>query len=252
MEIYILSKGRAHKQITWANLPSAIQGVAKIAVYPEELPAYAKYPTISVNCKERGVGHKRQWLIEQCKSRYICMLDDDLTFATRRDDDPTKFLAAAPAEVSEMFTDISQHLQNGYAHVGVASREGGNRRTEQYMEVGRMMRVLAYDIDALAWAGARFDEVQLMEDFNVTLRLLREGKPNCILNWIVQNQSGSNAVGGVSTYRTMEKQTKAAMELARLHPGFVGVVEKSTKTAWGGGVRTDVVIQWRKAYDSAK
>jgi hypothetical protein len=180
------------------------------------------------------------------------MLDDDLTFATRRTDDPTKFFASSASEIGEMFNDISQNLQNGYVHVGVASREGGNRRTEHYLQIGRMMRVLAYDVHHLRKYGIRFDEVQLMEDFNVTLKLLRKGEPNYILNWIVQNQAGSNTVGGVSTYRTMERQTKAAQELARLHPNFVGVVEKSTKSAWGGGVRTDVVIQWRKAYDSSQ
>jgi hypothetical protein len=32
-----------------------------------------------------------------------------------------------------------------------------------------------------------------------------------------------------------------------LHPNIVSVVEKTTKTAWGGGTRMDVIIQWKKA-----
>ena len=39
-------------------------------------------------------------------------------------------------------------------------------------------------------------------------------------------------------------------EMGELHKGFVRVVEKKTKTAWGWGTRKDVVISWKKAYAS--
>jgi hypothetical protein len=40
--------------------------------------------------------------------------------------------------------------------------------------------------------------------------------------------------------------------LQLLHPAFVKVVEKATKTSWGGETRTDVQVSWKKAYASAK
>jgi len=40
--------------------------------------------------------------------------------------------------------------------------------------------------------------------------------------------------------------------LAELHPGLVKVVTKETKGAWGGGTRTDVVVQWKKALKAIK
>ena len=43
---------------------------------------------------------------------------------------------------------------------------------------------------------------------------------------------------------------RCSNELAALHPDFVKVVEKYTKTSWGGGIRTDVRIAWKKAYES--
>jgi hypothetical protein len=44
----------------------------------------------------------------------------------------------------------------------------------------------------------------------------------------------------------------SAKGLAELHPGFVKVVRKETKGAWGGGERVDVQIQWKKAWESSR
>jgi hypothetical protein len=65
---------------------------------------------------------------------------------------------------------------------------------------------------------------------------------------MVQNQAGSNLAGGCSTYRTMESQSKAAHALKERFPEFVNIVQKQTKTAWGGQAREDVIIQWKAAY----
>ena len=113
-----------------------------------------------------------------------------------------------------------------------------------------MMRILGYNLRVLREEGIQYN-TPFMEDFDVTLQLLRLGYPNLIHNWMVQNQGGSNSAGGCSEHRTLEKHGKAAERLAALHPGFVKVVEKQTKTAWGGLPRKDVVVQWRKAYASA-
>ena len=43
---------------------------------------------------------------------------------------------------------------------------------------------------------------------------------------------------------------RCAHELEVLHPDYVTVVDKTTKTSWGGGTRTDVRIAWKKAYES--
>jgi hypothetical protein len=87
-----------------------------------------------------------------------------------------------------------------------------------------------------------------MEDFDVTLQLLRLGYANIVLAQWVHNQRGSGASGGCSTYRTMDMQAKAAKGLAKLHAPFVNVVYKQTSHAWGGQARQDVVIAWKKAY----
>jgi hypothetical protein len=229
MKIYIPTLDRAD-QITLRNLPMSI-----------------KMQVVSLT-QPGGIGKVRQYALDECRRTgdTFVMLDDDLRFATRRDDDPTKFRDSTPEEIERMFSILDNALE-GYAHVGVASREGGNRNTDEFVYNTRNLRILGFNAKMIP-EYVRFDRLPVMEDFDVALQLLRLGLPSVQINWIVHDQKQSNAPGGCSTYRTKEVQREAAYGLAREHPEFVTVVEKETKTAWGGGVRTDVRIAWKKAY----
>jgi len=185
-----------------------------------------------------------------CDDEKVCMLDDDLRFDLRREDEPNKFTTAEPPHVSKMFQVIEASLDT-YAHVGVCPREGGNRHTEKVMFNTRMMRVMALNRTMYHEAKVRFDRIPVMEDFDVTLQLLRAGYPNVVLNKYIQGQGSSNSAGGCSLYRTMEVHEAGARRLKELHPDFVSLVQKTTKGAWGGGTRTDVMIQWKKAFASS-
>jgi hypothetical protein len=178
------------------------------------------------------------------------MLDDDLTFFSRRVDNPALFCRPDPEEITLLVSEIEDSLDE-FAHVGIGSREGGNRLMGHRYFNTRLQRVLAYRTDVLQREGIRFDRLPVMEDFDVNLSLLRAGYRNVMLNWIVNDQGGSNAPGGCSQWRTLDMQAAAARKLAELHYGFVRTVEKTTKTAWGGQTRLDVRIQWKKAYESS-
>ena len=191
----------------------------------------------------------RQYVHDFLAGEKYVMMDDDLHFFKRRTDDPTKFTDITPDELSSMFGEIMRALDKN-PHVGIAGREGGNRITYPAIPNTRIMRLLAYRRSEVM---ARFDDMEVMEDFHVALSMLRAGKPNLVLNNYCHNQaSGSNAPGGCSHFRTAELHARNARFLAKLHRPFVSVVEKETKTAWGGGVRTDVRIQWKAAYESSR
>lgn len=204
-------------------------------------------PIKQIQSPVHGIGPTRQWIIDQVKSDKVVMLDDDLVFATRREDDPTKFRPSSAQDITNLFRHIEACLDS-YAHVGVSTREGGNRDVSSFITNTRLLRILAYRTDVLRAEQIRFDRLQLMEDFDVTLALLRRGYANIKINWIVHNQRSSNAPGGCSTYRTLEAQALAAKGLQEFHPDFVSVVTKKTKTAWNGQERQDVIIQWKRAF----
>jgi len=251
MNVYILSSGRADKQVTWTSLPDTLKSRTKLVVPYKELADYNRdYPTISTPPElPNGIGHARQWILDRHPHAKVAMLDDDLVFAKRRIDNPTKFFPAADYDVIHLFDRIERALDD-YAHVGVGAREGGNRNINSVIHTTRMLRILCYKPEILKACNVRFDQIPVMEDFHVTLSLLRQGYDNVVLNHIVHNQGGSNSKGGCSQYRTKDLQEQAANILQSKHPDFVKVVKKQTKTAWGGQERTDVIVQWKKAYGS--
>jgi hypothetical protein len=255
MIICIHTSGRPDKQVTLMSLPPVVREKVLLVVQEKETERYARrWPQQKMMVLPPEINRlspTRQWILENAEDKVV-MMDDDLTFSCRRPElgNPTKLYKAEPVDIVAMFQWIEDQLDE-YAHVGISAREGNNRILEESKTVGRMMRLLAYDVEVFHREGVRFDRVDTKQDFDVTLQLLRKGLPNNVSYVWAHNQGGSNVAGGCSVYRTEEVMVRCANELATLHPDFVKVVEKETKTSWGGGVRTDVSIKWKKAYDSA-
>jgi hypothetical protein len=251
MRIFVPSRGRWALPHTLTRLPESILKRTTLVVPPDEYDNYhSVYPDVHIAAPGvYSIGAVRQWITEQADK--VCMVDDDLTFATRRGDEPNKFRPATMGEIGDMFYVIEAMLRED-PHIGVATREGGNVFTGNVKFNTRILRILAYDTNVLRKHGIRFDRMEIMEDFDVALQLLELGYANYCINWIVHDQKGSGTYGGCSTYRTLESQAEAAHKLKALHPEFVKVIQKETKTAWGGGTRTDVRISWKKAYEYGK
>ena len=253
MILYIPTYGRTHQQVTLNTIPEIIRKLVVLVVYESEKDSFPGVNVMVVPPEVKGIAAKRQFIMENHDSAkfgpHVVMLDDDLRFFTRRKDDPTKFEKATDDDIIDMFNDIGTQLLE-FAHVGVLGREGGNRVTDQYVYNTRMMRVLAYDANIFRRLGIDFKRGGNMCDFDTTLQLLRLGYANCVCCDWVQDQGTSNAPGGCSLTRTPEVQTTDAQRLHDNHPQFVKLVTKTTKTAWGGQERTDVQVQWKKAYNA--
>src|SRR5580765_628918 len=254
MRIYIPTIGRTVSQLTYHLIPKKYRDTTVLVVSREEARSLHQYPYVVCPVQGTGMGRVRQWIVDHHQTavhgRKLVMVDDDLhTFSVRREDNPNLFTPSEESDRLEMWRAIENKL-NRYAHVGLLGREGGNRVHED-LECSRMMRVLAYDINGLRKHDIRFDVMEFQEDFYVTLKLLTLGYKNRVLSKWVQDQKGSNSSGGCSDYRTLEKHGDSVKKLASLFPEFVKVVEKTTKTAWNGQKRLDVIIQWKKAYESS-
>lgn len=251
MDLVVLSYKRSTaRQSTWYALARA--GFNPILVVREE--EYMEYgafkdalhtiPTDTVS----NVAETRDYIVQHVgSSDHLCMFDDDLVFATRRKDDPTKFVFATAQAVREMILALDKALDD-VNHVGLASREGGNRNAAPIIENTRMMRVLGYKRSYLLKNNLTFTPFNFMCDFHMTLQLLMRGCAGRLINTHVNNQGASNAPGGCSTQRTPELQAAEAHALAAAYPGLIKAVQKTTKTAWGGATRTDVIVQWKRAY----
>lgn len=267
MRLYIHTAGRPHKQTTLEWLPLALRKHTTLVVQAHEMSAYSRHvgangaATMMVLPKDiKTLSPTRQYILDRHPVKdfgpKLVLLDDDLRFDKRRMDQAGLFVVATPPDVIAIFKKLSSAL-DVFAHAGVLAREGGNRVESSYRLATRMTRVLAYDVERVRKAKARFDRVPCKQDFDMTLQLLRAGQANYVICDYVQGQGGSQHQGGCSAYRTLKMLDATAKQLAKLHPGFVSVVEKETRSAWGGTnenpvSRTEVVVQWKKAYESSQ
>lgn len=258
MKIFIPTYGRVSSQPTLERLAAA-NIPATLVVQTREAELYAKAwghisKILVLPERIQTISPTRQYLAEYAARRdidKICMLDDDLIFYKRKapTDNTTlsySLLDCEEHELREIFQLLSDWLDI-YPHCGISAREGNNHVEKEYVEVTRMMRCLAYRTDVLR--DFRFDRLDIKEDFDITLQLLRAGHPNRVSFDYAHGQAkGSGATGGCSTFRDHEMMRRCSEELAALHPGLVRVVQKQTKGSFGGGTRTEVVCYWQRAY----
>jgi hypothetical protein len=256
MEVFILTHGRATpaQQHTAQALTDA--GIAfKFVVQESELDKWTWWSSeiVVLPAHIKDVSATRDYLVHDVGGEdHIFMFDDDLRFAARRGDDPTKFVPAKEHDIVHALTCVDEFLKR-YPMVGLGAREGGNRVTECWLKATRIMRAFGLNRKYLRERLITFSPLKLMEDFHVNLQILESGKVTCVYNDLVTDQvGGSNSAGGCSTYRTPELQAESANLLAARHPGVVRVVQKTTKGAWGGGTRTDVIVQWKQAAKFAR
>jgi hypothetical protein len=253
MKIYIPTRGRWNKQITHNALTPKLKEQTVLVTDKDQEPP-PNLPVEFVPETVKGIAATRQYIVENCPERYMVMLDDDLRLATR--DYEGKILPASPEEVDAMFARLENWLQAGFAHCSSSPRFiNWDEKIDEYKDCTRMMHVLAYDVEKLRKLGASFtkdvDETFSMDDFHMTLQLLRLGHTNRVDLLHRTNPSASNSNGGASTWRTLASHNRSARRLAELHGSVVAV---RVKHGWQGmeGERLDVVVQWRKALNGRK
>ena len=251
--VCIPTLNRVESQPTFGCMPESHLENVKLVSHKDEVNAYAtrwgkKY---ILSCPAKGIAPTRQWIMENAKAKYIIMFDDDMTFNIRTGEG-VKIIKAKPEEVGNMIDLLVDWLGEGFVHVGVSARQNNHQVEDEFVEIGRMNNAYGFNAKEFHKAGAAF-RLQLMEDFDVTLTLLRAGLPNRVTYKYAWGQMASGAKGGCSSYRNDETQKAAAFALKKLHPFVVSVVKKTSAKPWGGfksATRFDVNIGWKKAFKS--
>lgn len=248
MTIAIPTMKRIEQQHTWGAVRIVWPDVV-LACPEDEAKEHRKRgrEVLDVPMNIKGIAATRQFIMENIRSPKVLMMDDDLTFSKRRTDDPSKFSPCTKNDTQLMLHEVSSLLEE-YPHASISIREGAHRHTERLLHAVRVARVVGFRRDVFFEENTDFRNNTVMDDFEAVLHLLSRGRLNAVLNSYVQNQRGSGTEGGASTYRTMEMQAHAAELLRAKYPDFVRLVTKKTKVAWGGAERTDVIVQWKKAY----
>lgn len=219
-----------------------------------------------VGCNAVGIAATRHWIGKLAKKRgepSFCMMDDDLRFARRISDKGIALTDCNKDDVAAMLAWIMNKLRGEYAHASVVARD--KNHAVPYMACGdpqtlwqenkRTLRVLAYKTDA--FLAMKHGRVDVMEDFDVNLQLLRAGYRNVLTYYWTNDQKETGTKGGCSEYRTKELHEASARKLHELHSGFTklrikesknkGLSEEARKLA----SRLEVTVDWEGAFESS-
>lgn len=249
MKIYIPTYKRVNNQTTIKNIPNELKELTYLVVRKEEYQELKKYHNrlIVLPDNVNNIGQTRQYIIEYEGNDKILFLDDDLQFF-KREKITKKLKKCTDKEFIQLYEWFLKTINKGYPMVGLSSRQGNNHYQGNYEYLVRIMTVYALNIEMLKKLNIRFDEMELMEDFNVALNLIKNGFITVINTEFAFGQKSSNAKGGCSEYRTQERQSKNARLLVKKHKPFVKLVKKTTKSWKGLEEREDVLIYWKKAH----
>jgi hypothetical protein len=260
--IVIPSRGRFNLKLTTLDyIPKSLRSVTCVMVSKNEYQRYLNNKDIKekeikvVVCSKNGISEVRQYIITNYASHEkvncVIMLDDDMAFYKRNFID-FKLRKASLTEMRNLLVRMYKiSMKKGYFACGLSARQGNNRMREPIRFVGRMMNAYAINIPTLRKNNVRFNEVEVMEDFQVTLSMLKLGYRNAVIYDHCWNQLGSGRQGGCSEYRDEAMQNKAALYLFSKFPDEVKIVKKKSSSGWKDmKERTDVNIRWRKAYEN--
>lgn len=253
MLIIVPTYQRVGEQKTLDWIPTKWLGRTYLVCPPEEVSDHKSYHKNVVGCPAKGIAPTRQWVIENTWDPHVLFMDDDMEFYTRKDEvwnlrEPTE------REMENLLERFAEYLRNGWHMLGLSPRQKNAFVWPQiYVDIGRMNNCYAFNAQTLLTHNIRFDDYTVMEDFHVTLEMLRHGYKNRIFYDYAWGQYASNQNGGCSLYRNNELQTAMAERLCQQHAPFVQMVKKISN-AWHGemAIRDDVKISWLKAYHEGR
>lgn len=252
IDLYIPTYGRVGRQATWDALPWSWRSRTALVCRPEEADALKDSTGANVLAVPvKGISATRQWILDHHRGGKLLMFDDDLKFAKRRLDDPTKFEAIPPQDwrMADML-DLLWNALDDAPVVGLASRGGANRDTRPWRLNQRLFDVMGLNMHVVRSEDFRYEK-RFMEDFDLQLQFLTKGYPTLMLNAYTKDDFGSNTDGGCSTYRDAYGQMLASLELWEDWSDYVSI--RRVKSTWDGiGQRYDVTVQWGKAFKAGQ
>lgn len=246
MKIVIITRGRVGKQYTLASIPKQWLADTYTCCPQDEEghhnPIYEPHPM--------NYSQKFQWILDGADGQLsgkVVIMDDDLRFCFRDQNNPTKLLSDDGSWLNYGLVQM-RGLLDTHPLVGFHPRAMANNCRDGVMLNKRINAVQGLNLDTIG--SVKVDQYPILADMFLNLTLLTRGQQNALICGPYWDQVGtSNAPGGCSLHRTWEQQRDAVLGLKEAFPDFVTVKEKVVKNGWWGPnkPRYDFIIQWKKA-----
>lgn len=199
-----------------------------------------------------NLGKTMDWLMANCPTKKMLSLDDDITVNVLKNFNQYNLRGITPEEMHEALVRCAFMLDI-YPHFGAGDRrEAHIKYLHRILECTRCNRWHGFNVEFFRknCPDFRFASVPNIEDYNMILYLLTHGYPNAIdCQLYIGDAFGSNSPGGCHDLREELGDGYDAKALQTLYPAFVSLETKETKTKGGIWNRTDVRVQWKKAYE---
>lgn len=237
LDIFIPSRSRSDVQKTIHNLSESLWPRITLVVPPEQHASYRlKVPkaiTILV-LDQLGITVNRQFILHQKSTGKIILMDDDLTFYKRSEDN--KFSIATATDTESLVADIEFHLDI-YPFVGVSDKYMSHLQPRIRNECHKFNDILSINRDLLPYPWPQF-RIPHDEEHDFHLQLLTRGCKSCMLTeWAKSNIP--RAPGGCSDWRNNEVLNQAHQMLVGYWPTIVSIKELPE--------RNKVRYKWREA-----
>lgn len=223
----------------------------EVSAYRDKIPEYRKHITNIISVpNDFHLCEKRQRIVETCNSSHLIMIDDDVVFAKKKENDITKLQECTPEDISVMLALFEKVCTEERPMVHAVQRVFSNYRKYKYEKNVRGIRAVTWNVEAFKKLGIDYRYMyrkygsEYKEDLDVQLQLISKGIPSIGVASFTVADRGYNRSGGVSLFRTADTFNKSAISLKKEYPDFVTLVEKST-----GGYkekRLDCKIAWKK------
>ena len=162
-----------------------------------EVQEHSKRGRATIARPVQGIANVRQWIVDQhTHDDTVIMCDDDLGFFIRANAGSWNLKPANIDEATCIFEDIHEVVETGeFGHSGLTPRQMNNVHfPDTWIYSAKMNAVHCVSKSLLHREKIKYNDVELMEDYYVTLSLLRKGYNNkifCAGAWDQRGVSGA-------------------------------------------------------------
>lgn len=254
MNLYIMTRGRVGKQITYDSIPYSWRDKCFLVVPHEEKDSHGNIPVLVAPDYVKNYSDKFKWIVEggPDKEEKAVIMDDDLVFSRqvpKGDKISLKTIEGPETERLLTLWGFMEILLEDTALVGVHPRQMGHLQKPPFVENGKVVciqginRNLVGDIPDL-------NRFPILADVVLNATLLERGQGNKIITTFFQNWGSCQAPGGCSLTRTPEIQAEACYWLEERFGPYIKAVVKKPKNAWLGEERVDFRGQWKALFNA--
>jgi len=255
MNLYIMTRGRVGKQITYDSIPWSWRDRTYIVCPLEEAGLHDVRNTMPVGPDIKNYSDKFKFIVEDRMGdgeEKAVILDDDLVFSRQVPKNGKISLKTIAGQETERLITLfgfMEVLLEDTALVGVHPRQMGHLQSPPFVENGKVVCIQGIN-RRLVGRVPDLNRFPILADVILNASLLERGQGNKIITTFFQNWGSCQAPGGCSLTRTPEMQAEACYWLEERFGPYIKAVVKKPKNKWLGEERVDFRGQWKALFSA--